>query len=213
MVDDLNALPAVVGFRFSRMGERLSRYLRFNVVGIGGFVVQLSALALLVHVAGMWYVMASALAVEAAVLHNFVLHERWTWRDRPRHGSVFDRLVQFHAANGLASIAGHLVGMPLLVEAAGLPPLGANVALVVLLSVVNYQLGDRIVFTGARTSSVFTSSIRSRPRWTWLRLCRRLFSGSPRRVRPLDRHLVPAGPVRSRLHRQEPERSLHGNRS
>jgi len=68
MVDDLNALPAVVGFRFSRMGERLSRYLRFNVVGIGGFVVQLSALALLVHVAGMWYVMASALAVEAAVL-------------------------------------------------------------------------------------------------------------------------------------------------
>ena len=26
------------------------------------------------------------IAVEAAVLHNFGWHERWTWRDRPRAG-------------------------------------------------------------------------------------------------------------------------------
>jgi putative flippase GtrA len=127
--------------------ERLSRYLRFNLVGIAGFAVQLSTLALLLHVPGVWYVLASAVAVEAAVLHNFVWHERWTWRDRPRQGRMLDRLVGFHAANGLSSLAAHVAGTPLLVEAAGLPPLGANVLLAGFMSLVNYQLGDRVVFT------------------------------------------------------------------
>jgi putative flippase GtrA len=131
----------------TRSSTPFSRYVRFNVVGIAGFAVQLSTLALLVHVAGVWYVLGTALAVEAAVLHNFAWHERWTWRDRPRGGRVFDRLVGFHATNGLTSLAAHVVGTPLLVEVAGLSPLGANVLLVGLLSLVNYQLGDRVVFT------------------------------------------------------------------
>jgi dolichol-phosphate mannosyltransferase len=129
-----------------------SRYLRFNLVGMSGFAVQLATLALLVHGARMWYVIATVLAVEAAVLHNFVLHERWTWRDRRLRGRVFDRLVRFHGANGLTSVAAHIVGTPLLVEAAGFQPLGANVLLVVLMSVVNYQLGDRVVFAGGRAA-------------------------------------------------------------
>ena len=60
------------------------RWLKFNLVGGIGIGVRLAALALLVGLLKMNYLWATALAVEAAVLHNFVWHERYTWRDRTR---------------------------------------------------------------------------------------------------------------------------------
>jgi putative flippase GtrA len=58
------------------------RWLKFNLVGTLGFAVQLGCLKLLLHFQ-MNYLAATALAVEIAVLHNFVWHERFTWKDRP----------------------------------------------------------------------------------------------------------------------------------
>jgi putative flippase GtrA len=62
--------------------QLFTRWAAFNAVGLAGVAVQLACLALLVH-AGSHYLAATALAVEAAVLHNFLWHQRWTWRDRP----------------------------------------------------------------------------------------------------------------------------------
>jgi len=45
------------------------RWLKFNAVGAGGVAVQLAFLALLVRL-GVHYLLATALAVEAAVLQN-----------------------------------------------------------------------------------------------------------------------------------------------
>ena len=55
---------------------------RFNVVGLGGFLLQLGTLALLTRVFGWHYAAATAVAIEAAILHNFIGHSRWTWADR-----------------------------------------------------------------------------------------------------------------------------------
>ncbi len=63
------------------------RWGKFNVVGAMGMVVQLAALALFSRLAPGHYLYASAAAVELAVLHNFVWHVRYTWRDR-RDGSA-----------------------------------------------------------------------------------------------------------------------------
>ncbi len=49
----------------------------FAGIGLIGFGVQLATLALLV-LAGWPYLVATCVAVEAAVLHNFAWHERWT---------------------------------------------------------------------------------------------------------------------------------------
>ena len=57
------------------------RWLKFNAVGALGMIVQLGSLGLLIHVLGMHYMLATALAVEAAVLHNFLWHRRWTWAE------------------------------------------------------------------------------------------------------------------------------------
>ena len=50
-----------------------ARWLKFNLVGAIGIGVQLGALGALTAVMHMPYLIATALAVEAAVLHNFCL--------------------------------------------------------------------------------------------------------------------------------------------
>ena len=48
----------------------LPRFGVFNVVGLAGFLVQLTALAILTRGFGWHYAAATALAIELAVLHN-----------------------------------------------------------------------------------------------------------------------------------------------
>jgi len=85
------------------------RLLPFVAVGALGFAVQLAALQLLVSYAGVHYLVATALAVETAILHNFVWHSRWTWRDRPPLAGVdarLRRLVRFNGVSALSSVVG-----------------------------------------------------------------------------------------------------------
>jgi putative flippase GtrA len=58
------------------------RWLRFNFVGGIGIFVQFVVLFLMKNVLHLDYLAATALAVEAAVVHNFIWHERYTWADR-----------------------------------------------------------------------------------------------------------------------------------
>ena len=123
------------------------RFARFNAVGVVGFAVQLAVLGLLVR-GGLAYLPATALAVESAVLHNFLWHERWTWRDRAVTGrGRLARLWRFHLLNGLVSLAGNLLVMHLLVGRAGMPPLAANVIAVLACAAVNFVGADRLVFS------------------------------------------------------------------
>ena len=87
----------------------MRRWTIFNAVGVLGFLVQLGVLTLLLGT-GLHYVVATTLAVEAAILHNFCWHSRWTWRDRPRVDSTAT-LWRFHLANGLISLVGNAAAM------------------------------------------------------------------------------------------------------
>ena len=93
------------------------RWLKFNAVGAAGIVVQLAALALLASGLGLNYLVATALAVEVAVLHNFFWHQRFTWVDRASLGTrdTLARLLKFNLTNGGLSILGNVVSMRLLV--------------------------------------------------------------------------------------------------
>jgi putative flippase GtrA len=95
------------------------RWLKFNLVGGIGLGVQATSLAAFRSVLKVDYLLATALAVEIAVLHNFLWHERFTWADR-RTGRLthsFARLARFNDSNGLVSIAGNLLLMRPLVGA------------------------------------------------------------------------------------------------
>lgn len=124
------------------------RWLRFNLVGLLGVGVQLTALAALVSVAEMEYLPASALAVEITILHNFAWHERYTWADRhnPRLRARLWRLVKFHLSNGAVSLVGNLALMRLLVGELAVPVIAANLLAIAVCSTVNYLFGELLVF-------------------------------------------------------------------
>ncbi len=123
------------------------RWLKFNAVGGIGIVVQLACLALLTS-SGMNYLLATVLAVEAAVIHNFFWHERFTWADRGRVSSASTalRLARFNVTTGAFSIVGNVVLMRLFVGTAHLPYLLANVLAIATGSIVNFLVSDRVVF-------------------------------------------------------------------
>jgi putative flippase GtrA len=122
------------------------RWWKFNLVGAMGMIVQLTALALLSRCVGSHYLCASAAAVELAVLHNFVWHVHFTWRDRRGNSALLSQLVRFHLSNGMVSIVGNLVLVRILVPQAHLPPLAASGIAILCCSVANFCLGDSWAF-------------------------------------------------------------------
>ena len=129
------------------MKSRWGRWVAFNIVGFGGVIVQLVVLAVSTRVLGVSVLLGTIVAVEAAVLHNFCWHERWTWRHQcgSAGGGRVGRLLRFHAANGAVSLVGNVLITAALARA-GLDPLVANVAAVACCSVVNFGAGEWLVF-------------------------------------------------------------------
>ena len=134
------------------------RWMKFNLVGAVGIGVQLAALWALTAL-GVQYILATALAVEAAVLHNFLWHERFTWVDRlikqqmpaPAGASWATRasairLLRFNLTTGAVSIGGNLLLMRLLVGGVHMRPMLANLISIGGCSLVNFLVSDRWVF-------------------------------------------------------------------
>ncbi len=123
-------------------------WLKFNAVGIAGMGVQLLALIALTAGLELHYLVATLLAVETAVLHNFAWHEHWTWAERTRFstGGAISRLIRFHLANGLISIAGNLILMWLFVSQLRLHYFLANLIAIGACSIMNFFASDRLVF-------------------------------------------------------------------
>jgi putative flippase GtrA len=134
-------------FVFSR-AQRISVFI---AVGWLGFALQLTALALLTSLAHWPWLPATIVAVELAVVHNFIWHERVTWCDRTAFSS-FERFARFNIATGMTSIAGNIVLMAICIGVLGLPPIVANAIAVGTMSVVNFFVADRWVFAATVNS-------------------------------------------------------------
>lgn len=146
--------PSMVDGRWSMAKSRSKgigtgrRFARFNVVGAIGIAVQLGTLELLRR-AEVDYLWATVLAVEAAVVHNFIWHERYTWRDRAGalRSELLARLVRFHLTNGAVSLVGNALAMRWLVGELHFPVIPANLIAITACCLLNFLLSDRVVFT------------------------------------------------------------------
>lgn len=125
------------------------RWAKFNLVGAVGMAVQLAALALISRRIPGHYLIASAAAIEITLLHNFVWHLNYTWKDRRDCSSRSSQLMRFHLSNGIVSFVGNLALMRILVQEARLPLLVANSIAILSCSILNFCLGDNWTFTSA----------------------------------------------------------------
>lgn len=125
----------------------IRRILRFHAVGLAGIGVQLAAVWWFAA-AGVHTVAATALAVEAAVIHNFLWHRRWTWRELDVPAAA--AFVRFQLTNGLVSLAGNVVIVALLLRRFPLEAVAANAIAVAVCAAVNFLSADLFVFRSAR---------------------------------------------------------------
>ena len=121
-------------------------------------MVQFVALFLLKSGMHFDYLLATAIAVEAAVVHNFVWHEQFTWVDRVRANRTtpdrmpsvwrrsLRRFLRFNLTNGAVSILGNLSLMTVMVGAGHMNYLFANGIAIALCSLANFLVSDEWVF-------------------------------------------------------------------
>lgn len=124
------------------------RFATFLLTSFAGFVVQIAALWWLTARLSFNYVIATTIAIELAIVFNYVVHEKWTWNDRPAacNRERWSRLVRFNFMTALTSIAGGVCITAGLVEWLGMAPVAANVISVVALGIVNFAGAGTLVF-------------------------------------------------------------------
>ena len=134
--------PGGAGLRFSR----------FSAIGLLGCGLQVWLFHVLLRCPHLPEVAAAPIAVEIVLLHNFLWHERFTWRDRRVAGRWprARQLWRFHAANGLVSIAGNTALTYWLVEKLRLSALASMMTAIAACAVFNFLLADRWVYLDSR---------------------------------------------------------------
>jgi putative flippase GtrA len=129
----------------------LLRWCKFNFVGGIGVAVQFAALYFLRSLLHFNYLFATAIAVEGAVIHNFVWHEQFTWADKvqPSWSRSLPRLLRFNLTNGAVSILGNLALMKVMVGQGHVNYLLANGIAIALCSLANFLVSEKWVFKRA----------------------------------------------------------------
>jgi putative flippase GtrA len=135
------------------------RFVRYNLVGFMGVALKFAVLVVLMEFTRVGYVIGTLVAVEAALLHNYCWHIRWTWRDRCAGQSLrmaARRLLQFQFGTGGIALTANLLVMRLLVEQFGLHYGAASVAATACAGVANFVLANCFIFVAARPSTCRT---------------------------------------------------------
>jgi putative flippase GtrA len=135
-----------------RLGARWRRLAGFGAVGALGVAVNTGALELLTRAAHVWYLLASIVATQIAILCNFALAEWLVFRGARPHNSLLCRFAGYL----LVSDASLLISGPLLlllVSALGIDVLLANVLSLVALALGRFAIADSCIWGGDRPSA------------------------------------------------------------
>ncbi|MCL7383374.1 MAG: GtrA family protein [Thaumarchaeota archaeon] len=73
-----------------------AEFLKFNIVGGIGILVNMAAYIVLKDWLQAYYMISGALATEVAIINNFILNDLWTFRNRNTKVNVWVRAGLFH---------------------------------------------------------------------------------------------------------------------
>lgn len=125
-----------------RKGEDV-RFIKFLLVGASGIIVNEGLLFILKELIKLTLPVASAIAIEASIISNFMLNDTITFRDRRTAGakSFFSRLAKFNAVS-LAGAAINYSATLLLTQVFGIHYLISNLIGIVIATMVNYLVNN-----------------------------------------------------------------------
>lgn len=123
-----------------RRPQNWVQLVQFCAIGGVGAGINLAVYTALVHGADVHYLLAATVSFVVAVTNNYLLNRWWTFR---RHrGSVASQGARFLVVS-LVALGANLLIVLLLVEAAGLPKVPAQVLAIVLVTPVNF-VGNKL---------------------------------------------------------------------
>ena len=89
---------------------KLRRFIKFCVVGSTGVFVNMFFLWFFTEIAGLFYVISSPIAVELAIINNFIWNNFWTFRQSKNKSQLLVKLGKFN----IVSIGGLLINVGIL---------------------------------------------------------------------------------------------------
>ncbi|HEY5594895.1 MAG TPA: glycosyltransferase family 2 protein [Nitrospiria bacterium] len=138
--------------RLSRQTGELKRFLKFSVVGGSGVFVNMGVLTLLTAW-GLGYLQGGVVAVETAVVTNFLLNEFWTFSDfSKRRPGWIGRLYRFFKFN-LFCAGGAVINLAILwalTEFAGVHYLLSNLVGIGAATLWNYGMNANVTWESSR---------------------------------------------------------------
>lgn len=118
-----------VTYRTGPVWTEWTKILRFGIVGLSGIFVNMGLLYVLTEVAGLYYLVSAAIAIETSIVNNFIWNDLWTFNSggRLRFTRRLHRFVSFQAVS-MGGLAINMLILYLLVEVGGIYYLIANLA-------------------------------------------------------------------------------------
>ena len=128
-----------------RIEGRWRRFAGFAAVGALGVAVNTGVLAVLTRYGHVWYLIASILATQLAILSNFALTERLVFRGAKTDTSLPFRFASYLLINNTSLLISGPV-LLLFVSALGMDVLLANVLSLVLLVLARFAIADSYIW-------------------------------------------------------------------
>ncbi len=125
------------------------RFMKHNLVGIVGNFWKFILMLFFREILQIGYLAATALAVEAALLHNFFWHQHWTWSKRAERLTFHRmgiRLFRYHLSVGLMAMIANLGLMRYLVGEWGMHYLSALFLTTAITGTVSFLLAAFWIF-------------------------------------------------------------------
>jgi dolichol-phosphate mannosyltransferase len=113
--------------------------MRYGLVGLSGTLVNFAVYLPLTRLANVTPELAAPLAIEIAILSNFILHTLWTFSARPQRTTILARISRFHFVAALGGAANYLTFLGLL-RLASINDVVSNLLGIAVGAVVNYVL-------------------------------------------------------------------------
>ena len=127
--------------------KEVRRFVKFGLVGTWGFVVNMFFLWFLTEKVGVYYLFSSIVAIEIALINNYVLNDLWTWYDRGKEGKkeYFKRMLQYHITASAAMLTNISI-LWILTEVFHVYYLASNVFGILCGMLLNFFINDRWTF-------------------------------------------------------------------
>jgi len=98
---------------------------------------------------GLWHIPiipASVMAIEVAIIHNFIGFRLWAWKDRLHRPSFLKHMVVFNVATGAVDVIGNVSVLWVLATFAGVHYLIANLLGMIVPPFIKFWLNDKLIF-------------------------------------------------------------------